>query len=173
MSATSTPPARGDYFYDVYGNFTTRGWLIYDWRQFQPQPLGSGIFQSTRFNRWFNGVTISGDSQGQYHYAITVGDRIRTTLTPMTFSKPDFNGVQIDFAADKYLGDDPRLAHQRANSRLHPAFGRDYRAGDPDQHHLVIRRGGRPFRWVIHRAGGPSDGRQQRPIPCSTCSTAT
>jgi hypothetical protein len=44
----------GDYFYDVYGNFTTRGWLIYDWRQFQPQPLGSGIFQSTRFNRWFN-----------------------------------------------------------------------------------------------------------------------
>ena len=92
----------GDYFYDVYGNFTTRGWLIYDWRQFQPQPLGSGIFQSTRFNRWFNGVTISGDSQGQYHYAITVGDRIRTTLTPMTFSKPDFNGVQIDFAADKY-----------------------------------------------------------------------
>ncbi len=92
----------GDYFYDVYGNFTTRGWLIYDWRQFQPQPLGSGIFQSTRFNRWFNAVTISGDSQGQYNYAITVGDRIRTTLTPMTFSKPDFNGVQIDFASDKY-----------------------------------------------------------------------
>ncbi|MBT5327268.1 MAG: hypothetical protein HOL51_14220 [Gemmatimonadetes bacterium] len=92
----------GDYFYDVYGNFTTRGWLIYDWRQFQPQPLGSGIFQSTRFNRWFNAVTISGDSQGQYKYAITVGDRIRTTLTPMTFSKPDFNGVQIDFSSDKY-----------------------------------------------------------------------
>ena len=92
----------GDYFYDVYGNFTTRGWLIYDWRQFQPQPLGSGIFQGTRFNRWFNAVTISGDSQGQYNYAITVGDRMRTTLTPMTFSKPDFNGVQIDFASDKY-----------------------------------------------------------------------
>ena len=92
----------GDYFYDVYGNFTTHGWLIYDWRQDQPQPLGSGIFQGTRFNTWFNAVTISGDSQGQYNYAITVGDRIRTTLTPMTFSKPDFNGVQIDFASDKY-----------------------------------------------------------------------
>ena len=47
-------------------------------------------------------MTISGDSQGQYNYAITVGDRIRTTLTPMTFSKPDFNGVQVDFASDKY-----------------------------------------------------------------------
>ena len=92
----------GDYFYDVYGNFTTHGWLIYDWRQDQPLPLGSGIFQGSRFNTWFNAVTISGDSQGQYNYAITVGDRIRTTLTPMTFSKPDFNGVQIDFASDKY-----------------------------------------------------------------------
>ncbi|MCY3734840.1 MAG: hypothetical protein OXG13_00480 [Gemmatimonadaceae bacterium] len=92
----------GDFFYDVYGNFTTHGWLIYDWRQFQPQSEGSGIFQSTRFNSWFNAVTVSGDSQGQYAYSITVGDRIRTTLTPMTFSKPGFNGVQIDFSSDKY-----------------------------------------------------------------------
>ena len=92
----------GDYFYDLYGNFTARGWLIYDWRQFQPQAQGSGIFQATRFNSWFNAVTISGDSQGQYYYAITVADRLRTTLTPLTFSKPDFNGVQIDFASDKY-----------------------------------------------------------------------
>ena len=117
----------GDYFYDVYGNFTTRGWLIYDWRQFQPQPLGSGIFQSTRFNRWFNAVTISGDSQGQYNYAITVGDRIRTTLTPMTFSKPDFNGGAGRFCLGQVPGDDPRLAHQRTDPRLHSAFGGDYR----------------------------------------------
>ncbi|MGB1717937.1 MAG: hypothetical protein ACPHO6_07270, partial [Candidatus Latescibacterota bacterium] len=92
----------GDYFYDFYGNFIGRGWLIYDWRQDQPQQLGSSIFQNSRFSSWFNSVTIGGESKGQYHYAITVGDRIRTTLTPMTFSKPTFNGVQIDFASDKY-----------------------------------------------------------------------
>ena len=92
----------GGYFYDFYGNFIGHGWLIYDWRQNQPQQLGSGIFQDTRFSRWFNSVTIGGDAKGQYFYSITVGNRIRTTLTPMTFSKPTFNGVQLDFASDKY-----------------------------------------------------------------------
>lgn len=92
----------GDYFYDFYGNFITRGWLIYDWRQDQPEQLGSSIFQNSRFGSWFNSVAIGGDSKGQYAYSVTVANRIRTTLTPMTFSKPAFNGVQIDFLADKY-----------------------------------------------------------------------
>ena len=66
--------------------------------------FGSSIFKDPRFNNWFNAVTISSDSQGQFYYSITVGDRIRTTLTPLTFSKPAFSGVQMDFAADKYEG---------------------------------------------------------------------
>ena len=33
---------------------------------------------------------------------MTIGDRIRTTLTPLTFSKPAFSGIQADFASDKY-----------------------------------------------------------------------
>ena len=31
-----------------------------------------------------------------------VGDGIRTTLTPLTFSKPRFDGIQWDFMTDKY-----------------------------------------------------------------------
>lgn len=92
----------GDYFYDFYGEFVNRGWLVYDWRQDQPQELGSSIFKSSQFESWFNSVTIGADAKGQYAYGITVGNSIRTTLTPMTFSKPTFNGVQIDFMADKY-----------------------------------------------------------------------
>ena len=92
----------GDFFYDFYGNFIGRGWLIYDWSQNQPQQLGSSIFQNSRFDSWFSGVTIGGDSKGEYHYAVTVGNLLRTTLTPLTFSKPRFNGVQIDFMSDKY-----------------------------------------------------------------------
>jgi len=92
----------GDYFYDFYGNFVTRGWLIYDWRQDQPQPLGSSVFKDNTFNDWFSNIAVSSDSRGQFSYAITVGNEIRTTLTPMTFSKPRFNGLQMDFAADKY-----------------------------------------------------------------------
>ena len=92
----------GNYLYDVFGNYLNRGWLIFDWRQQNPQPFGSSLFKDSRFGQWFNSVIIASDHKGQYHYAITVGDEIRTTLTPMTFSKPRFNGVQIDLASDNY-----------------------------------------------------------------------
>ena len=92
----------GDFFYDLYGNYVTRGWLIYDWQQINPQPFGSTLTKSGLFRAWFNNLVVASDHKGQYHYAITVGSEIRTTLTPMTFSKPNFNGVQIDFASDKY-----------------------------------------------------------------------
>lgn len=93
---------QGDYFYDIYGGYITRGWLIYDWRQDRPQQFGSSVFKTSRFAGWFSNVVIASDSKGQYHYTLTVGDQIRTTLTPLTFSKPGFNGVQWDFASDKY-----------------------------------------------------------------------
>jgi hypothetical protein len=92
----------GEYFYDIYGNFVTRGWLIYDWRQEALTPLGSSIFQDQRYQGWFNRVLIAADAKGGTHYAITVGDQIRTVLTPMTFSKPTFDGIQLDFSSDKY-----------------------------------------------------------------------
>ena len=92
----------GSYLYDVFGNYFNRGWLIFDWRQQNPQPFGSSLFKDSRFGQWFNEIVVASDRKGQYHYAITVGNEIRTTLTPMTFSKPRFNGVQIDMASDNY-----------------------------------------------------------------------
>ncbi|MFH1570854.1 MAG: hypothetical protein ABIL09_22870 [Gemmatimonadota bacterium] len=92
----------GDYFYDLYGNYLTRGWLVYDWRQTAPQPFGSSLEKTGQYQSWFSKLVIASDHKGQYHYAITVGDEIRTTLTPMTFSKPLFNGLQWDFSSDKW-----------------------------------------------------------------------
>ncbi|HID09830.1 MAG TPA: hypothetical protein EYP17_00820 [Candidatus Latescibacteria bacterium] len=92
----------GDYFYDIYGNFVTRGWLIYDWRQEQPRQFGSSLYKDARYSSWFDRVLIASDSKGQYRTALTIGDEIRTTLTPLTFSKPIFNGLQWDFQSDKY-----------------------------------------------------------------------
>lgn len=92
----------GNYFYDVYGNFLTRGWLVYDWREEAPLPFGSSLEKTGAFGSWFNRLVISADHKGQYHYALTVGDEIRTTLTPMTFSKPNYNGLQWDFASDRH-----------------------------------------------------------------------
>jgi len=92
----------GDYFYDLYGNYIGQGWLIFNSSQVQPKQFGSSIFKSARFNEWFSGLLISADHKGQYHYAVTISNQIRSTLTPMTFSKPNWDGVQIDFASDRY-----------------------------------------------------------------------
>ena len=94
----------GDPFYDLYGNYLTRGWLVYDWNQSQPGQFGSSLYKDPRFAGWFSSVLVSSDSKGQFHYAITAGNQIRTALTPLTFSKPNFNGIQMDFASDKYRG---------------------------------------------------------------------
>ena len=114
----------GNYFYDVYGNFLTRGWLIFDWRQQNPQPFGSSLTKDGRFSGWFSNLLIASDHKGQYHYAITIGNQIRTTLTPMTFSKPLFNGIQWDFLSDKYAAtlllsriSEPQAS--RAEDRVH------------------------------------------------------
>ena len=93
----------GDYFYDLFGNFVTKGWLILLNEQSQPLQQGNRLFKDARFRNWFSGLVIASDAKGQYHYAITMGDAIRTTLTPMTFSKPSFDGVQFDLATDKYM----------------------------------------------------------------------
>ena len=88
--------------YDIFGNYITRGWRIYEWRQQQPLAFGSTVFKDARFGQWFQNLVVASDSKGQYFTSLTVGDRIRTTLTPLTFSRSRFNGVQWDFASDKY-----------------------------------------------------------------------
>ena len=92
----------GDHFYDFFGDYISRGWLVYDWRQSQPTAGGSAVFKSDQFTQWFGNVTVSSDRKGDNAYAITVGNQIRTTLTPMTFSKPAFNGIQADLVSDRY-----------------------------------------------------------------------
>jgi hypothetical protein len=92
----------GDYFYDIYGSFITKGWLIYDWSQTQPEQGGSNLFKTERFRNFFSNLVIASDQKGQHNLAISIGSEIRTTLTPMTFSKPSFDGIQVDYQSDKY-----------------------------------------------------------------------
>ncbi len=88
--------------YNLFGDYINRGWVIYDWSETSPLRQGSALLKGTRFSRWFDSLVISSASHGQYHTSLTVGDAIRTTLTPLTFSKPTFNGLQWDFLSDKY-----------------------------------------------------------------------
>ena len=92
----------GSPFYDVYGNYITQGWLVYDWTEDYPEDNGSIITKNPRFRSWFNNLLVSSSHSGQFYSALMVGDGIRTTLTPLTFSKPRFDGIQWDLTTDKY-----------------------------------------------------------------------
>lgn len=82
----------GDYFYDIFGSFITRGWLWFDWRHTTPRQFGSSLLGSVV-------PRIAGDSKGGYYYSIGSGGW--TVLTPLTFFKPGFRGLQMDFASDR------------------------------------------------------------------------
>jgi hypothetical protein len=103
----------GDYFYDLYGNYVTRGWLIFNNAQIRPQQFGNTLFKSDRFSQWFSDVVVATDQKGQYHYAMTVSSQLRTVLSPMIFSKPRFDGVQFDLGTDRY---ETTLVYSRISS---------------------------------------------------------
>ena len=92
----------GSPFYDIYGNYITQGWLVYDWTEDYPEDNASLITKNPRFRSWFDNLLISSSHSGQFHSSLMVGDAIRTTLTPLTFSKPRFDGIQWDLLSDKY-----------------------------------------------------------------------
>ena len=51
---------QGDYFYDLYGNYLTQGWLVFNTAQTRPQEAGSTLFKTNVFDRWFNQLVIAG-----------------------------------------------------------------------------------------------------------------
>jgi hypothetical protein len=89
-------------YYDQYGLYVTRGWEVYNWTEAYPQANGSNIFKDPKFSSWFRNLVIASSHEGQYHTSLMVGDGIRTALTPLTLSKPRFDGIQWDFMSDKY-----------------------------------------------------------------------
>ncbi|MCC7262601.1 MAG: hypothetical protein IT369_08790 [Candidatus Latescibacteria bacterium] len=116
----------GNYFYDVYGRFITKGWLVFDWTVAEPEAAGSRLLKTSQFGNFFNNLVVASDSKGQYFASVTVGNEIRSSLTPLTFSKPVFDGIQFDMATDKYeatilasrpsgFRSDPLNPNQRSN----------------------------------------------------------
>ena len=96
------PGIEGDYYYDLYGNLLTRGWLVYNIDQTSPEESGSVVYKDGRFDRWFNQVAVAADHKGEHRYAVTVSNDLRAALSPMVFSKVRMDGLQIDAASDKY-----------------------------------------------------------------------
>ena len=126
----------GDYFYDFFGDYVSRGWLIYDWRQEQPGDFGSSLFKDGKFGGWFSGAVVSADSRGQYSYAVTLGNELRTTLTPLDLLQAEVQRRAAGLRRRPLRRHLPRLADQhssagvRAGCAQHPHDRPDRRARD-------------------------------------------
>ena len=101
----------GDSFYDIYGNFVTRGFLIYNNAQDRPAQFGNTLFKSTRFDNWFSNVVIAQDKKGQYGYSLTVSSELNTTLTPLTFPQADLRWGAVRHCHGSSRGHGIVLAH--------------------------------------------------------------
>ena len=99
----------GAEWYDSFGTSLGRGWLVYNWTQTQPAAQGSLIrkrpaSQNGRnaYSGFFSRMVIASDGDGHGSYRLMVGDQIYTSFTPLTFYKPRFNGMRLDYSADAY-----------------------------------------------------------------------
>lgn len=96
----------GQEFYDTFGSSLGRGWMVYNWVQEQPLPRGSRIDKirgAQTYERFFNRLVIAGDREDARTYRLMVGDEIYTFFTPLTFYKPRFNGMRLDYGSDRVL----------------------------------------------------------------------
>ena len=99
-----SPQLEGDEWFDRFGRRLGRGWLLYSWQQEQEARFGSEIRTSGRYSGIFQNLVVSTDGDGRSTYRLMAGNDIATFFTPLTFYKPSFDGLRLDYAADRYAG---------------------------------------------------------------------
>ncbi len=99
----------GEEWYDSFGTPLGRGWLVYSWTQQQQAPLGSQILKGPAdpgrvraYDRFFDRLVIASDGSGRSSMRLLIGDEIYSSFTPLTFYKPRFNGMRLDYASEWY-----------------------------------------------------------------------
>ena len=91
----------GQEWYDSFGRRLGRGWLVYTWQQRQQARGGSLIDEGDRFGSTFGSLVIAADGAGGGQWRLMVGDELPGALTPLTFYKPRFDGLRLDFATER------------------------------------------------------------------------
>lgn len=102
----------GEEWFDSFGRPLGRGWLLYTWDQEQKKRNGSQVKKTDFFGQTFQNLVIASDGDGSGTYRLMVGDGLDTRFTPLTFNKPHFNGLRLDYATDRYAAS---LILSRAN----------------------------------------------------------
>jgi hypothetical protein len=100
----------GEEWFDGFGTPLGRGWLVYSWTQEQEGAQGSVIRKRpanpgrrAAYSEFFSNLVIASDGDSRSSYRLLIGDQIYTSFTPLTFYKPRFNGMRMDYAADRVM----------------------------------------------------------------------
>ena len=98
----------GSQLYDRFGTQLGRGWLVYSWTQLQASSQGSRIMKRPAspdrrdtYSSFFSKLVIAKDGDSSGDFRLMIGDEIHTIFTPLTFYKPRFNGLRIDYSNDR------------------------------------------------------------------------
>ena len=100
----------GEEWFDGFGTPLGRGWLVYSWTQDQEAAQGSVLRKRpanpgrrAAYSEFFGNLVIATDNDAGGSYRLLIGDEIYTSFTPLTLYKPRFNGMRMDYAAERVM----------------------------------------------------------------------
>ncbi len=87
--------------YSFLGDFLAEGFRVF--RLDDQRPGRSLLSKDGVYRGMFNNLLIARNSYGRLNLALTVGDEVRTHLTPLTMQRAGFNGLrwEIEFANNR------------------------------------------------------------------------
>ena len=94
-----TNSIRSTELYDRLGTHLFRGYPLLSWRETRSDSVGlqaSSVARENYFFNFFNNLMIANDTYRGWDLAVTVGDAIRTSLSPLTVRSPRWQGLRID-----------------------------------------------------------------------------
>ncbi len=102
---TYTVSTRSYEIYDRLGHRLLRGYPLASWeenRSEDPTLQRSSIVRAQQHWQWFDNLIVFQESYGGWDVGVMSGDKIRTTLTPLTLSQPRWDGVRLDAQSDRH-----------------------------------------------------------------------
>lgn len=127
---TYTVSTRSYEIYDRMGHRLLRGYPLASWeenRSEDPSLQRSTIVRAQQHWQWFDNLIAFQESYSGWDLGVMSGDKIRTTLTPLTLSQPRWGGVRLDAQSDRHgltlllsRGQERRFSAFQAREEVNP-----------------------------------------------------
>lgn len=129
---TYTVSTRSFEIYDRLGHRLLRGYPLATWEESRSADLNaqrSSVVRAQQFWQWFDSVILLQDGYKGWNLAMMSGDKLRTTLTPLTLSQPRWDGIRLDGESNRHgftillsRGQDRRFSAFQAREETNPVL---------------------------------------------------